>query len=323
MQQLLHYEQTDYSMELKDIRRVLNLELISKGSIPSFSRLKKYDTIEIDDPESIVDEYDIASTSDRANLYNTLPFINEGVLKYSLIDEDGKRTIYNLFKVEEFNPEKKTSSIFLQTFHFFKSEYKKIFEVRICFIEKEDENLVAQLIHYKDHMGVLFELYGENPGVLTKGQQILWESYMQSYSHSTIPQETKKLCSDIVRVFNHCIILINEHINSQPHQESSKYKEKKKSDVIIPKEIVQNPKKKKEQVFYLGKFKIKKGENSQIRTRSGIIVRRTDVWNVIGHLRHYKSGKVIYIAPYKKGPGRNEHDPEKTTYKIKTKEGEN
>ena len=39
-----------------------------------------------------------------------------------------------------------------------------------------------------------------------------------------------------------------------------------------------------------------------------------DCWNVVGHIRHYKNGREIYIKPYKKGKNRNAET--NNTYKI-------
>lgn len=38
--------------------------------------------------------------------------------------------------------------------------------------------------------------------------------------------------------------------------------------------------------------------------RSDVYTRLTPVWEVKGHYRHYKSGKVVYIAPHQRGPER-------------------
>lgn len=46
------------------------------------------------------------------------------------------------------------------------------------------------------------------------------------------------------------------------------------------------------------------------------IVRKTDKWMVGGHVRHYKSGKVIFVKAYYKGPNRDKDEKPKTTYRI-------
>ena len=46
----------------------------------------------------------------------------------------------------------------------------------------------------------------------------------------------------------------------------------------------------------------------------GSRVRHCEAWEVVGHYRHYKNGKVVYIAPYYKGKNKNAIDGK--TYKI-------
>ena len=44
--------------------------------------------------------------------------------------------------------------------------------------------------------------------------------------------------------------------------------------------------------------------------------RHTNVWMVSGHLRHYKSGKVIHISPFPKGPERDKMKPKRKYYDL-------
>lgn len=44
--------------------------------------------------------------------------------------------------------------------------------------------------------------------------------------------------------------------------------------------------------------------------------RHTNVWMVSGHLRHYKSGKVIHISPFPKGPERDKMKPKRKDYDL-------
>ena len=52
------------------------------------------------------------------------------------------------------------------------------------------------------------------------------------------------------------------------------------------------------------------------------IKRRTNVWMVSGHLRHYKSGKVIFISSYPKGPERDKKKPKKKDYDLPQEDDE-
>lgn len=57
--------------------------------------------------------------------------------------------------------------------------------------------------------------------------------------------------------------------------------------------------------------------NSIVRKlRSHNVQRLTNCWGVHGHYRHYKNGKVVYIAPYEKGPERNTGKKKKKKYNL-------
>ena len=44
------------------------------------------------------------------------------------------------------------------------------------------------------------------------------------------------------------------------------------------------------------------------------------MWGVRGHYRHYKSGKTVWINPYRKGIRRNDKEPVPKTYIIDSKD---
>lgn len=60
----------------------------------------------------------------------------------------------------------------------------------------------------------------------------------------------------------------------------------------------------------------KKNQKSTEKVRKNII-RRTDKWIVCGHMRHYKSGKVIFVQSYYKGPNKELSVKPKTTFIVK------
>ena len=69
---------------------------------------------------------------------------------------------------------------------------------------------------------------------------------------------------------------------------------------------------------------ITEGVESRIQTSNikskKIIHRLVDVWGVRGHYRHYKSGKNVWINPYRKGIRRNDKEPVPKTYIIDSKD---
>lgn len=71
------------------------------------------------------------------------------------------------------------------------------------------------------------------------------------------------------------------------------------------------------QVVFLDQVTIERGRDSLIKVHKGAIMNRyTDVWSVRGHIRHYKSGKEIWIEPYEKGPERGKKKPKAKEYRI-------
>lgn len=66
-------------------------------------------------------------------------------------------------------------------------------------------------------------------------------------------------------------------------------------------------------VKHLNKIYTIRGKN--IPSGSGAIrMRHCEAWEVVGHYRHYKDGRVIYIAPYCKG--KNKNAIKGKTYKV-------
>lgn len=70
-------------------------------------------------------------------------------------------------------------------------------------------------------------------------------------------------------------------------------------------------------VIYLNGAKVECGKESNIAIRRGKMVRRTDCWGVRGHYRHYKNGRVVYIAPFEKGVNRNTGRRKGREYRVK------
>ena len=76
---------------------------------------------------------------------------------------------------------------------------------------------------------------------------------------------------------------------------------------------------KKENCINLYKtFKFKEGEKPKRISREI----KCECWEVRGHYRHYRSGKVVFINPYQKGKQRNNVSPIEKIYRI-SKEQEN
>lgn len=91
--------------------------------------------------------------------------------------------------------------------------------------------------------------------------------------------------------------------------------EKSKHQVKVIKDIDKNKKLDRKIIALEDGIEIKMALPNEADNGMGdkTIKRQTGAWMVSGHLRHYKSGKVIFIEPYSKGP-------EKDNMKISKKE---
>lgn len=64
-------------------------------------------------------------------------------------------------------------------------------------------------------------------------------------------------------------------------------------------------------------FNIKLGSKKYLSSsKNKKIIRKTDKWIVHGHVRHYKSGKVVFVEAYYKGPNRKSALNPKTTFRF-------
>ncbi|MDD3221026.1 MAG: hypothetical protein PHG07_01395 [Lachnospiraceae bacterium] len=66
-------------------------------------------------------------------------------------------------------------------------------------------------------------------------------------------------------------------------------------------------------------YNLKEGKKNQKSSekKENKIVRKTDKWIVSGHTRHYKSGKMVFVRSYYKGPNKETDKSSKTNYMVK------
>jgi len=127
-------------------------------------------------------------------------------------------------------------------------------------------------------------------------------------------------CMNLIVYMNHCIdietekrrIAEEEYLKNKSNDEpESDDSEKKKHRIVYH----ENSKKNAREI-HIGDICINLGKHSGTK-KSGVMHRKCLCWGVRGHKRYYKSGKVVYIKPYKKGRDRMKIDPDGKTYKLK------
>lgn len=152
----------------------------------------------------------------------------------------------------------------------------------------------------------------KNKLILTVGFNILSNSTIKVVKSNLNEETTNAITNMFVILLGYII-----YIKDNPTIEYKKEIEKN-NEGIIKNNISNFTNKKKDYKITLGNKIIKlKLQPNEIKTFKRKYVRTVDTWEVIGHVRHYKNGKTIFIKPYIKGKNRGEVN--KKDYVIKSK----
>lgn len=152
----------------------------------------------------------------------------------------------------------------------------------------------------------------KNKLILTVGFNILSNSTIKVIKSNLNEETTNAITNMFVILLGYII-----YIKDNPTIEYKKEIEKN-NEGIIKNNISNFTNKKKDYKITLGNKIIKlKLQPNEIKTFKRKYVRTVDTWEVIGHVRHYKNGKTIFIKPYINGKNRGEVN--KKDYVIKSK----
>lgn len=152
----------------------------------------------------------------------------------------------------------------------------------------------------------------KNKLILTVGFNILSNSTIKVIK-SNLNEETTNAITNMFVILLGYIIYIKDNPTIEYEKETEN-----NNKGIVKNNISNSNNKKKDYKITLGNKVIKlKLQPNEIRTFKRKYVRTVDTWEVIGHIRHYKNGKTIFIKPYIKGKNRGEVN--KKDYVIKSK----
>jgi hypothetical protein len=305
-------------------------KLTGDGIIKSLREIKKIDRIEMGNNfEDMVRVMASMMSDTDFSFYMHIPFINEGVIKLYTINDNSR---YIHFNVKEVNMVERIMKIDMDVYQYSDGYFHKKYDFS-CTIHQENPNDEQCDIKY-ENIKYSFDYLRDNYGSLSNmnfsdAERRAYERKLSEHNlkmldikHGVIEGDTEII--NCVSFFIGCFLIINnymETLRKENKDEKSKKQSSKtpKNEITLPK--VNNetqPKTKSKNEVIIGGIRIKKGENSKIKIRKGVVInRQTDVWGVVGHVRRYKNGKVVYIKPYKKGPGRLTKDPVTKVYKMK------
>lgn len=320
IKELLHAEPefNEFRNEIYSLKKRTLQKLSEKGFCKTFREIKDIDTIVIDDIGAFEDYLVESEVRPSTMPYEMqLPFLTEGVIRSRNVKT--KILHYYHFKVLECDLDNRTATIdvtlYIYTYSFFpvfKCEYKLY----------EDVNGKMNVstngcYHYAD----FYEDMDERE--MSEKERRYLQTLKMQYAYLN---EEKALSDHIlnhIELFMVHIVGLNHILEKQ--REARLAQEKERQTIILPKSEKTNSgskpvskKDKRAKIVIDGNISVVPGVKTNFKIRKGFVINRhTDVWGVAGHIRHYRDGKIVYIKPYKKGPGREKSNPDAKTYQVK------
>ena len=307
-----------------ELERKLTEELVYHKLIKSFDEIKEMDRIEINESN-----YDSIKDTDtetlNTSLYMYIPFINKGVMTITHMN----RLLYiHFIKNQETNIPKGIISLKIDIYAYMHNYYSKLVDFKCIITEDGVENIKCEFTNIHYGFDYYNDLIRDKSIKLRKSEELLYSKHFHNF-HESRKSNKSMIYSGIMHTFLHCLMYLNNCLVKQQLEEHH-YKKEGSTKKVVKKDKehhvieIQVPKSNilKDRIIFINGIKIKRAaRNSEIKTRQGylLITRKTAVWEVTGHYRHYKkSGKTIYIESYKKGPYRDTVEPGKTIYKVRT-----
>lgn len=277
------------------------------------------------------DAYDIPSADIGSNMCS-MPFVDEGVLvvdkktnpfkaHFKTTDynkETGKGNLHITLYQKEHNDYSWLCSFLLEDYNFFINPMQALSEA------KGNQNpITLGLLAY----GVINDKFGddipnENKNLIKRGLY-KYSSYSQYAEEELV--KTALYITDTLCVFSY----INKQLEQYKDVEQINAQQDKPAKVDRNKKVIyecQGTVDKRKYLLIGKDVTVTVGDKSHLQTstvnQKKTIRRLVDVWSVRGHIRHYKSGKEIYIHPYQKGRNRATEKPQPKTYIIANKDND-
>lgn len=225
---------------------------------------------------------------------SAMPFLKEGVLIFPDNFSGGSVTTYSAWMVTGKN------RIYLETYAL--GDTYTLGRPTLSHRMNIDATPTGMHLEYESREKVILDAWERGKIKLTPAEQRLAKESVEQ-----LHKQTEYLSKCAVALFQ----VINSLLEAQ---------EREKPEAGRKYTQVLRANKKKglgTRIVYLDDITVEPGKASGIKIRRGTIMNRhTDVWGVRGHERHYKSGKVIWIDAYEKGPERGKKKREPKTYSI-------
>ena len=272
--------------------KLLELEIGQK----LYEASQDFDKIRIKHSEQY-DWNDIDKLKDKEKedyIFNGIPLLKTGVFQIECDDLDDTNIIpvYNLIYNSEIDEE--NVNVKIQAFADVKDEHIWLFNSPVSYhknIEIDDDSEIL-LDGYSDATVEIYQKQNHRTETIMK--------YIDSQQGTL---------SEMIGIFVRTMAHINFLMENPEYKdiERKPRKNKNNSNSMNKKNNSNNLQKTNTtKNIVLNGIKIRTNSNSvATKVRSRKVQRVVSCWNVRGHYRHYKSGKVVYINSYEKGKDRN------------------
>lgn len=248
-----------------------------------------------------------------------LPFLREGVILHHFFYEnveENHHKVYLHFNVLEEDPETDYIKVQLCVYE------KRIQDVGFLFrqattFEKSGGKIRGLTSYSTDDL--LFIAYHMPMPVLTREQAAVTARLLKEYNADSPEniRNAQEINGHMLNVFAGTFMYLNKLISERSIQAAPGTSALSPGSEDQPFKVVRKSRKnKRRKIVFIGGPVIECAENSGIKIQRGKIVRHVQAWTVRGHYRHYRSGKVVYIKPYEKGPEKGNILPEAKEYRA-------
>lgn len=306
-----------YNSVIKKTQRLME----SKGMALSLREIKEFNRINLagsrNDGErllrlELVEKYGEEILEQSLGYHILYPFIDEGVIKTTTKRNE---IFYTLFYVTE--KREKDFDLFIYEYVLRDTRFclRYVFSVRGIPIRRIGESIMYDDFRCGCIKNFIFDAISEK-------ELSQYYDPMEYRIIKEFAENEEKYCENQAKVILNQVISTFASINFLLER-NSKFEETINKDrhARIEKEFIDvRPKRKIISLEENVKVEVNQSDEDITEEKERIIKRHTSVWTVSGHLRHYKSGKIIFIKSYPKGPNRDKIESKKKEYDLPQEE---
>lgn len=273
-------------------------ELLSTNVIDARSLFKQTDD-PVSLPQRLKNDSRIMEYQDKNDWLSTMPCFNEGVLR----PNEGR---YIYWKILDVKTEEKSFTIFL---HDYIQRSPDLWETsvtaccKVTHINSEENGYQISVDNsYDDYFtATLSALYSainlKKDLKWTKQERTIWKKYVVTYAENSeremaLHKQTSYI--NLVKVFLTLMLIVNGTL-----AQNKPSKAKHHTKTITEKTVIKTEQKPTPErvIRTVGTMLIQSEKPPKVPTEKTVIKYVVASWPTRGHIRHYKSGKTVYIKP--------------------------